>query len=76
MPLKSVIREDPSQIRVIGEEDAKHVPDFPLVPVGAGEDRADGLDGGQFVCVGLDADARVETKGQQVVHNLENKKTS
>ena len=56
---------------MIGEEDAKHVPDFPLVPVGAGEDRADGLDGGQFVCVGLDADARVETKGQQVVHNLE-----
>ena len=61
---------------MIGEENAKHVPDFPFVPVGAGEDRADGLNGGQFVCVGLHADARVETKGQQVVHNLENKKTS
>jgi len=33
----------------------------------------DGLDGGELVGVGLDADARVETQGQQVVHDLQRK---
>ena len=33
----------------------------------------DGLDGGELVGVGLDADARVETKRQQVVDDLKMK---
>ncbi len=33
----------------------------------------DGLDGGELVGVGLDADARVETQGQQVVYDLQRK---
>ena len=40
MSLESVIRQDPSQIRMIGEEDAVHVPHLALVPVGSGEHRA------------------------------------
>ena len=71
MSLESVIRQDPPQIRVVGEVDAKHVPDFAFVPVGGLEDGVDRLDRGQLVGVGLDPDPGVEAEGEQVVNELE-----
>ena len=59
---------------MVGKEDSKHVPDLPLVPVCSGKDGGGGLNGGQLVGVGLDANARVETERQQVVNNLKQKK--
>ena len=64
MSLESVIGENSSQIRMVGEKDSVHVPDFSLVPVRSGKDGAGGLDGREFVGVGLDANARVETQRQ------------
>ena len=63
MSLESVVRQDPPQIRVVGEVDAKHVPDFAFVPVGGLEDGVDRLDRGQLVGVGLDPDPGVEAEG-------------
>ena len=71
MSLESVVRQDPPQIRVVGEVDAKHVPDFAFVPVGGLEDGVDRLDRGQLVGVGLDPDPGVEAEGEQVVNELE-----
>ena len=33
VPLESVVCEDSAQVGVVGEEDAVHVPDLPLIPV-------------------------------------------
>jgi len=55
---------------MIGEVDSEHVPDLSLVPVGGLEHWVAGLDGGQFVGVGLYPDSGVEAEGQQVVDDL------
>lgn len=70
MTLESVIRQNPSQIGVIGEEDTVHVPDFAFVPVGGLEHVVGWFDGSHFVGVGLHANAGVKTKAQEVVDDL------
>lgn len=71
MPLEAVIGQDPPEIWVISEEDAEHVPDLSLVPVGSSKHLVRWTNWCQFVCVGFDTDARVETQRQQVVYNLQ-----
>ena len=51
-----------------------HIPTLPLVPVSSFEDVVDRLDGGELVSVGLDADTRVKSQGQQIIHDLESKR--
>ncbi len=70
MSFESIISENPPEVRMIGEEDSEHVKDLPFVPIGSFEDLADRVDGGQFVGVGFDSDARIEAKGHQIVDQL------
>ena len=68
---EAVVGEDATQVRVVGEEHAVHVPDLALEPVGALEQAAYGVDGRQLVRVGLDAHTLVVAHRQQVVDDLE-----
>lgn len=52
------------------EEDAEHVPDLTLVPVGAAEEGNDRGDGGDLVGEGLEADAGGVVGGEEVVYDL------
>lgn len=71
MALEAVIGQDTAEIGVAGEEDAVQVVYLTLVPVGAIEEAGDTGNGGGFVGVGLDADARVVADGKKVVDDLE-----
>jgi hypothetical protein len=72
--LKAVVGEDAAEVGFVGEEDAVHVPNLTLVPVGRTVNFHRGLDGAQLVGVRLDADARVIAERQQVVDQLLKKK--
>lgn len=56
---------------MVREEDAVHVPDLALVPVGRLEDLANWIDRRQLVGVGFDSDARVVAQRQQIVDDFE-----
>lgn len=75
MALETVVGQNASQIRVVGEENAVHVPDLTLVPVGRLEDVVHRVDGRQFVRVRFDADARVVAQRQNVVDDLQQIRT-
>ncbi|MNQ66696.1 hypothetical protein D3C85_811930 [compost metagenome] len=63
---------DPRQVRMAGEGDAVHVPDFPLVPVGVGPDTGDG--GQVEVALGqgdLDHYVTITLQRHQVVEHRE-----
>lgn len=68
---EAVVGQDATQIGVVGEEDAVHVPDLSLVPVGRLEHLIARVHGRQLVRVGLDPHARVVAHGQQIVDDLE-----
>jgi hypothetical protein len=55
----TIISQNPPQIWVTAEEDAIHVPDLPLVPIGSTEESGSGWDGSDLICVGLDSDTGV-----------------
>lgn len=71
MSIKPIIRHDPSQIRVPHKKHPKQIIHFPLIPVGAVVEVADGGHGGGFVGVGFDADAGVVAHGEEVVDDFE-----
>ena len=73
MALKSIICQDSSQIWVICEVNSEHIPDFALIPVGSFVDVIDGVHGSEFIGVSLDANARIEAVGQEIVHNFKSK---
>lgn len=58
------------QIRVTREEDSVHVPHFPLVPVGTGEEADNRGDGRDFIGVCLDADPGLVRHGKKIVDDL------
>ena len=60
---------------MVGEEDAVHVPDLTLVPVGRLVDIEARVDRRQLVCVRLDADSRVEAQREQIVDQLRPEET-
>ena len=70
MSFKAIISENAPQVRMVGEENSVHIPDFSLVPVGSLEDFISRVNWCQFVCVGFDSDTRVVTKREEVVNNL------
>jgi hypothetical protein len=72
--LEPVIREEPPQVGVVRKVDSEHVKDLPLIPVGGFEHAVARLDGGQLVCVGLDAYAGVKPQREKVVNNLKKNK--
>ena len=57
--LEPIVCQDPSQVGVVGEKDAVHVPDLPLVPVGGGKERRQRVHRCQLVRVSLDTNAGV-----------------
>merc|ERR1711953_854266 len=57
--LEPIVCQDPSQVGVVGEKDAVHVPDLPLVPVGGGKERRQRVHRCQLVSVSLDTNAGV-----------------
>jgi hypothetical protein len=69
--VEAVVGHDAPQIGVADEEDAEHVVNLTLVPVGTVVEACDGGNGRGLVGVGLDADARVVTDGEHVVDDLE-----
>lgn len=69
--LEAVVGHDAAQVGVAGEEDAKKIVGFALVPVGAVKEGRDGRNGRRLVGVGLDADAGVVADRKQVVDDLE-----
>lgn len=69
--VESVVGHDASEVRVADEEDAEHVVDLALVPVGAVVEACDGWDWRGLVGVGLDADAAVVAHREQVVDDFE-----
>src|SRR3989338_11212111 len=44
VPLELLVHEDAARVRVAGEADAEHVPDFPLEPVRRRPERGQGID--------------------------------
>merc|ERR1719391_919590 len=68
--LKSIICQDASQIGVICEVNPEHVPYFALIPVCGFVDVIDGVDGSELIGISLDANSRVETMRQKIVHDL------
>ena len=62
MTSESVIGEDTSEIGMIGEKDAVHVPGLTFVPVGALEYTSDRVDWRELISVGLHSDTIVETQ--------------
>jgi len=72
---ESVVGEDAPEVGVVGEEDAVHVPDLTLVPVGRLVDIEARVDRRQLVCVRLDADSRVEAQREQIVDQLRPEET-
>jgi hypothetical protein len=72
MTSKSIVCQYASEIRMICEKHAEHVPCFSFVPVCTFEDLCARIDGRQFVCVCLDANASVERQRKQIVNNLSN----
>lgn len=71
MTLESVISKNASQVRMVSEEHAVHVPDLTLVPVGGFVDIVARVNRRQLVGVGLDADSGVVAERQQIVDDLE-----
>ncbi|RMZ94985.1 hypothetical protein BpHYR1_020781 [Brachionus plicatilis] len=68
---KAVVCQNTSQVRVVGEEHAEHVPYFTLEPVGTFEHTSNGVNGSQLVCVGLYTDAVVVAQGKKDVDEFE-----
>lgn len=60
VPLEPVISENPTQIRVIGEENAVHVPNFSLVPIGRLVNFVDRVNWCELVGVSSHSNPRVE----------------
>lgn len=71
MSIKTVVRHDTSQIRVVCEQNAEHIVYLALIPVGTIVEIANGWNGSGLVGVGLHTDARVVANGEQVVDDLE-----
>jgi hypothetical protein len=71
MSLETVVSEDASQVGMVGEEDAVHVPNLSLVPVGSLVDLVARVNRRQLVGVGLDADSRVVAQRKEIVDDLE-----
>jgi hypothetical protein len=69
--VETVVGHDAPQIGVADEEDAEHVVDLTLVPVGTVVETCDGRYWRCLIGVGLHADARVVADGEQVVDDLE-----
>jgi hypothetical protein len=71
MSFEAIIRQDPPQVGMAREEDAKHIPDLPLVPVCTSEEPRARGNGKRLIGPGLDADSSVVSVGEEVVHDLE-----
>ncbi len=72
---EAVVGQDATQVGMVREEDAVHVPGLALIPVGALEQRRDRLHGRQLVRVGLDAHAIVKFQREKQVDKLEKENT-
>ena len=59
---------------MVCEENAKHIPNFSLVPVSSFENIIDRVHGGELISVGLDTDTRVESERKKIVDNFKPKK--
>lgn len=68
MSFESVIGEDPSQVGMVGEENAIHVPYLPLIPVGRFEHIVARFDRRELICVCLDAYPRIVSETVKIIH--------
>jgi uncharacterized protein (UPF0218 family) len=59
MSLESVVGEDATEVRVVGEEDAVHIPNLTLIPIRSAVHFDRRLDGRQLVSVRLHPNPRV-----------------
>lgn len=73
---EAVIGENASQVGVIGEEHAIHVPNFAFIPIGSFENLATWIDWRQLVSVRFHSDSRVKAERQQIVDDLERQTSS
>lgn len=71
MTLEPIICQYATQVGMAGEEDTKHVPRLPFIPVCPPEDRHGAWDGVRFASVCLDAYPCCMADAQQVVDHLE-----
>lgn len=70
VPFEAIIRQDPPEVRMAGEEDSVHVPDFAFIPVGGLEDLVGRINRRQLICVRFHANPRIVTEREQIVYDL------
>jgi len=70
MSAEAIVGQEASQVGMICKEDAIHVPDFALGPIGTEIDARNRVQRRQLVRVGPDSNAIVKTHRQQHVNNL------
>ena len=71
MSIESIIRHDPSQIRVSDKENPEQIINLPLVPVRTVVEGGDGRHWRSFIGIRFDADACVVSDGEQIVDDFE-----
>lgn len=71
MTLEAIVSHDTTKVGMAREEDAEHVVDLTLIPIGTVENANQARDRRGLVSVRLDSDAGIVTDAQQIVDDLE-----
>ena len=73
MPFKTIISKNPSQVRMIGKEHPKHIPNFSFIPICCFEHFTCRIKRSQLISIGFNANSRIVSQSQQVVYHLHNR---
>jgi len=73
MPFKTIISKNPSQVRMIGKEHPKHIPNFSFIPICCFKHFTCRIKWSQLISIRFNPNSRIVSQWQQVVYHLHNR---
>jgi len=73
MPFKTIISKNSSQVRMIGKEHPKHIPNFSFIPICCFEHFTCRIKWSQLISICFNPNSRIVSQWQQVVYHLHNR---
>lgn len=76
MPFKTIISKNSSQVRMIGKEHSKHIPNFSFIPICCFEHFTCRIKWSQLISICFNPNSRIVSQWQQVVYHLHNRRNN